>query len=358
MKITLPYVYKANVKPPKARKFISEYFGGHIDIEFKEPSSEEAPLALEWTSTAEVGNSAERMMGRVFDGKFYAAMKQDGGYLEASALSSDMFHDFHEGLRWFGNESPFRRFASGELTASISDYKEIEHNEEADVRKALRESAADLIVVDGIVYCPYPVPVIRATVYWGRGTNMSGAEVALEVCADSTLYCSSALIQYFSIQDMDEARDWAVTLDREIMDGAAHLCDQMGAIVYRSDLLPRPDHLVADLRRVTSIIIDMAGRRLNEKPDDYIDAWQGLRRAHAALYENCDPGIVDHAMRAWRELLDIHDEIEEADRTRLDAEYRPEQQIGRQMFSMFLPRWDGWEVEVKIHREAAMEVPS
>nr|WP_250807854.1 hypothetical protein [Neorhizobium tomejilense] len=340
MHFKMPYVFKALVKPPGKRNAVSLDFGGHLDLDLQEADGEDAPTVVDWTRRTPHNRQGEAMTGRFRGGMFYAAVtNDDGSYLRAADLTAADIYTFPHVGPW-SEPKPIDLFNAGRLTHSVGDYRECQSSSEEEVIENVRKAASEFLIVEGLVYRPHPVPVIKTSLENYRDSSTLRLSVEYDVELKSNML-------HFHIHEIEAALAWA----DEVV-GSSHIpmsvVNEVEAVVYRPELLPDIDLFVIDLRKTLDIALESAGKTLHVMPDDYIDAWQTLRRSRNALFEGCPEEVGDAAMRAWTGFLDAHDAVEEEKHRRWGREYNPDSETERQMYNFFLPRWEGHDIKFDI----------
>ena len=343
MRYRMPYVYTALVKPPRARNWVSEDFGGYVDLELQEAREDDAPLVLEWRESGRAGATVHPLRGRMFDGRFYAEVTDDDDRpLTADRIQSGDIHHFaHVGP--YSDAHPIDRFKRGQITHAVADFRESMNCTEQAVLEEIRESAAKILVVEGVVHRPHPVPVIRSALenQFDRQVLTLSLAAYLDTEADWK-------VMHFPIHKTDDARAWVEALENSDRRRPMAVQDRVDVNVLRPDLLPDQDMFVYDLSRALSDILKNTGKTLWIMPDDYIDAWQDLRRLQSALVDGCGSETVDDAMASWSLLLDRHDAHEEEKHRRWGRNYDAGRETERQAYEYFLPRWENGEIGLQI----------
>lgn len=346
MKFRMPYVYRANVRPPKNRNFVSQYFGGHVVVDIPEASDEEAPVAARWSSADEVQTYEGRVMGDRF---FVAVQAEDGRPLRADEIDSDHIHKFTfaGSTGPYGDQAPIDLYKRGELTKSVEDFKECTQNEEEQVLDEIRQELSDILVVDGILYRTQPVPVIVAS----RRRSSEHDTILFELSyVDEARHWSE---MHFPLTRADEAISWAENLKRAAADMSlpgveVHKGQQVHVEVFRPDLLPDPDFLVLDLKRTVAGLLKHLGKELESHADTYIDRWQELRRVSHGLHQGCGSDVVDATMSAWRDLLESVEDVEIAKARAWETTYSRQRQSEFATYAYYLPRWENMDIGLQI----------
>lgn len=335
MKYRMPYVYKALVKPARARNWVSENFGAYVEIDIPEASQDEAPLVVRWSQREE--GYRQRYEGRVYQGRFYATVGTgDGGFLSSDAIEIGHIHDFKQ-IRRYNDPYPIDLFQRGMLTHVIGDYRESTQSDEEQVLAEVAESAGNILVVDGLVYKPHPIPLILA-----EKTHTGPYEII-----DLSVTCSADnddwYAMHFPIQQAEEARAWADAYGAAT-EARVTVEDKTDIEVLRPDLLTDTNYFATDLADVLARFVRDNGKELAKRPDGFIDAWQEMRRCAKALSAESDSSMVDAAMAAWGVFLERFDEFEDIKRANWDEVYDRTQHVEHQAHAFFFPRWEICEI--------------
>jgi len=342
MKFRMPYVYRAMVKPPRKQNWAVEDFGGWLNVEIAEESSDAAPVVVEWTSPGYASESPFPTYLRAYEGKYFApVLDDDNRFLTVDRMSDRDIHTFvHDGPH--SEARAIDRFKAGQINHSVSDYRESMNNTHETVISEIGESLGKLLVVEGVLHRTHPVPVIKAT----QESYTDYERIVLDISTHAEPKAHWT-VMHFPIQCGDEARDWAEAM--KASEGKdVRVSDRLHVRVVRDDLLPTPDHFAMDLRKLIQSHLDMSGKTLNIMPDPYIDAWQDLRKAFAGLHDGCQQAAIDQAMAAWRQLLVEHDVVEEAHATRRGTEYAPERETEHRLFARASARWENRPIEFEV----------
>ncbi|MDW9478865.1 hypothetical protein GOB57_09225 [Sinorhizobium meliloti] len=339
MKFRMPYVYRAMVKPPRKQNWVVKDFGGYLDVEIPEATSENAPVAVEWTHRGYGSDGPFPTYLRAHEGRYYAPVRgEDNQVVTSDSISDRDIHVFaHDGP--YSEPRAIDLFKAGRIDDVVADYRESTNKTEEKVFGELRESLAKLLVVDGVLHEAHPVPLIKAT----QESYTDHDRITLDIAthAEPTSHWT---VMHFPIQCDEEARDWAHAMKgRDI-----RVLDRLEVRVVRGDLLPLPDHFAMDLRKLVQAHLEMGGKALHIMPDAYIDAWQEIRKAFAGLADGCGNAAIDQAMAAWKELLAEHDAVEQEKAARRGAEYMPGRETEHLLFARASARWENRPIDLDV----------
>lgn len=322
MHIKVPVAFFEKVVPKGARKPRDELFGSWVDVELKEVSDVEAPIAMRWTGSAmshhypTVDDSKHL---RYFDGKFwkpsvYSVSREPNVHNDIEAVLERTKHGYYYGNPLItGTDWQVKEFINDEIEAFDPDnFREVHTAEAAAATRRAVTAANHTLIVDGMVYEQAEEPAYKVS----HSNYFEGSYTSIDVVpASSSEYVQST----FRADRYEDALRYA--LDTH----GAELTDEFKIELYIPECVQHDDEYPA-LHDALVSAVKYAKGSISDKDKPTIEAWVDLRDAVNVLSINKTPDTISDAVSAaqvWTIIRDDEWEINKL-KTALDRwENRP-----------------------------------
>jgi len=316
MLFRVPVTYRAVIVPKGRFKRQEVVCGEYVDVEVREVTDLDAPVALRWEET-ERDLSAAAVNGvhevRLFDGRhFGAATSRNTDHLNAHididitlrACETGEAHG-HPLLR---GTSYLREVAEGRFKRQEElEAKEIVTSGRADAIREAHRRAEDLLLVDGRLWLAIDEPVYRITLSGGYGVRHVRADI-VNLAATRTAEQDHAFFRADRHEDMlDHCRD-IIESERS----GQELPDVPRIHVLIPEAVAYDDETPAFLSAAYSAL--NAGRtELDQKDRAAILAWVDFRDALADIRNDGEGRLqenlarLEDALETYRRDMTLHD---------------------------------------------------
>lgn len=298
MKIRAPFVYEAMVIPRKARNERHKFFGEWTEVEIREVSDIEAPVALSWKDSefqpSGIDGVCER---RWFNGSLWEpeAFKYSGKPNEHVTL--EQLKEWTEKAWTYsplikGPDWRVREVVEGKtVPLDPDDYRRVLSSGREDALRKVQEAADSIISIDGKVWWRTFEPVYRIKVSGGFRETF-WVEVTRPPAAG-------------------ESHEGIFRIDR-FDDLAAYALERWGYVVPEQDrvavLLPecvRYDDETPALISALRSAVQCEEREIAEKDRATVIAWVDMRDATRRLDADPDPRAITEAVEAAETWLQV-----------------------------------------------------
>lgn len=291
MMVSLPFAYQITGRLPKSRRMDREIAVEVLAFPLREVSGADAPVAVEWTRTAEYNHFGKHAVGpegrvevRVFEDKFYRPVVRDGRKVGAPDVETLVLVDYaalsSDPMKLIDAQRAAIRVPG---TYPVPAFEGETFSNRQEVLEALEVSAASVLIVDGSVWqeCREPVLVLE------EGFLSPGFE------GD---YSFRRIEEYFTFA-MDET-ERAVSFGREFF-GGEDVVTCGDVTVWMPEAISRSG-VVEDVLRLSGKTLRKAGRvTLNDTDLRFVTGWAALAGAYEAARLTPEDSEVEALLDAW-----------------------------------------------------------
>lgn len=295
MRISIPSSYVESVVPKGARTVKDLSFGDWFDVEVKELSSLDAPIAIEWRIDRHDQTRYKAIDGivrlRHFEGHFYQAQAiteayKDNIHLSSSEMlemistgshsSNPLLKSDDDGVDIANKSDRYTSFKPEEYRAVYSTGKD-------DKQTELDNRASNIIIVDGMVWVRTHEPALKVE----RTTSFHSAH-DFDIRIISTKNIDKNDVQnVFRLDRMDDA----IAFGKKLCGGDNFIIRQDPQIL-RSDVLSYCDDRPALVACLEYFINNSKDHVLDESKN-YVIAWYDLRESFNDITEDTSEETLD-----------------------------------------------------------------
>jgi len=318
MKFRVPVVYTARVIPKKARTEREVLYGEWTEVEVREVSDIEAPVALAWQDTRFQPSGVDGVCERRWfaDAFWEPYVFHYSGKPNEHVTVETLQHWTEQGWSYSplirDHDWKVRELVEGRARPlDEAELRVVASSEREAAFEKLLSAADSLIAVDGMLWQRTHEPVYKAT----RSGGFSGTYYRIEIGAPPRPEERQEGV--FRADRFDDVAAW-------MLDKWGHELDEDDEFSRITVLLPeclRYDDEMPSLVSALRSAVEADAGHIGEKDRDTIIAWVDMRDAVRLLEEDRSPATVDAAVaaaEAWLEVASSYDFYKDSLRAALD----------------------------------------
>lgn len=310
MRISVPIVYHENVLPKGMQKVRSMSFGEWIDVEIKDVSEYDAPIAIQWTpgkydrTFSDVDGVATM---RYFDGALWLPKVYSAAHTPNEHITLDRF------LSMVGNGEHYANplINSSDASYFISspdNYPKLEKeqfrrvdtdNRTTAIEQLIRKSER-VLIVDGMVWHKTTEPVLHVKPVSDHYRD-DVFEIQVGICPSPRE--DDTMPNFFRLDRMDAA----IAFGKERWgDGEFEIISEPD--IYMPEILKVEDDLIVINNELKIFVKRTYDASILDMPREHINAWLDLRDAIQSIPDDIPDSAVENAINKAKLLIEATNE--------------------------------------------------
>ena len=307
MRISVPLVFQENVLPKGMQKVRSMSFGEWVDVEIKEVSELDAPIAIQWTPEKydrTFGDVDGVVTMRYFDGELWSPQIYSASGQPNEHISLERLLEMNQ--KGYEYANPFIRRSSDasyfvqnpEIYPNFDRdaFRRVDTDNRKEAIETLEQRAARVLIVDGMVWRTTKEPVLIVEPASGhRHDKLFDIKVGIKPSPRE----DDAMPNFFRLDRMDDA----IAFGKERWgDGDYHIKSEPQ--IFMPEILKNEDDMILIPNELKTFIKRTEDKSILNLPRPQITAWLDLRDAIREISESDLEGTIENAMEKAKILFD------------------------------------------------------
>lgn len=310
MRISVPLVYQENVLPKGMQKVRSMSFGEWVDVEIKEVSELDAPIAIQWSPEKydkTYGDVDGVVTMRYFDGELwapqiYSVSREPNEHISLEKLLI-MNRNGYESSNPLINSSDASYFIQNPERYPNFDrdaFRRVDTDNRKEAIEYLEQKAARVLIVDGMIWrtTKEPVLVVEPVSAHYRD-DLFDIKVGIKPGPRE----DESMPDFFRLDRMDDA----IAFGKERW-GDGNFCIKTDPQLYMPEILKNEDDMIVIPNELKIFIQRTETKSILDLPRPQITAWLDLRDAIHEISESDLEETVEKAIAKAKIVADASDD--------------------------------------------------